>query len=342
MLSSVASRSQATIKNIGEPSVQEEETEKEFKPSPISIKPACSSLYQNQTRNAIKRERLFLRKIAQMIQSEEWKAMDKFLSNPEEVTAYRTGYNTNKLAKSFRWTKTDDKMTTDEVIGLTSSFQCMSMGGSDLNSLQVVHYACRFNPPRTIVRHLASLYPQGVMLPDKMGRLPLHHAAKWGCSFRLIDYLLDKDKSAASVKDSLGKTPLHLLCENYSSTAEFGKGGEHISPEDNMIESTRVLIKAAPEIVNIEDNDDITAAEYCIKSGAPYDAVRSIQKASESDWKKRSITGVSHTEIQENLIEEQQQKQKEQELDRLSNTGHTVLPADVRRPKTRSKFAKTA
>jgi len=159
---------------------------------------------------------------------------------------------------------------------------------------------------------------------------------------RLIDYLLDKDKSAASVKDSLGKTPLHLLCENYSSTAEFGKGGEHISPEDNMIESTRVLIKAAPEIVNIEDNDDITAAEYCIKSGAPYDAVRSIQKASESDWKKRSITGVSHTEIQENLIEEQQQKQKEQELDRLSNTGHTVLPADVRRPKTRSKFAKTA
>lgn len=219
---SVASRSQATIKNIGEPSIQEEETEKEYKPSAISIKPACSSSYQNQTRNAIKRERLFLRKIAQMIQSEEWKAMDKFLSNPEEVTAYRTGYNTNKLAKSFRWTKTDDKMTTDEVIGLTSSFQCMSMGGSDLNSLQVVHYACKFNPPRTIVRHLASLYPQGVMLPgmclcsmgcaaagtydmsnpvfvthaclltnlllikflDKMGRLPLHHAAKWGCSFR--------------------------------------------------------------------------------------------------------------------------------------------------------------
>ena len=165
MPSSVASRSQAPIKNIGEPSVQEEETEKEFKPSAISIKPACSSSYQNQTRNAIKRERLFLRKIAQMIQSEEWKAMEKFLSNPDEVTAYRTGYNTNKLAKSFRWTKTDDSTTTNEIIGLTSSFQCMSMGGSDLNSLQVVHYACRFNPPRTIVRHLASLYPQGVMLP---------------------------------------------------------------------------------------------------------------------------------------------------------------------------------
>ena len=169
MPSSVASRSQATIESIGvcEPSVQEEQTEKEFKPSAISIKPACTSTtssYQNQTRNAIKRERLFLRKIAQMIQSEEWKAMDKFLSNPEEVTAYRTGYNTNKLAKSFRWTKTDDN-TTNEIIGLTSSFQCMSMGGNDLNSLQVVHYACRFNPPRTIVRHLASLYPQGVMLP---------------------------------------------------------------------------------------------------------------------------------------------------------------------------------
>jgi hypothetical protein len=159
---------------------------------------------------------------------------------------------------------------------------------------------------------------------------------------RLIDYLLDKDKSAASVKDSLGKTPLHLLCENYSSTAELGKGGDHISPEDNMIESTRALIKASPEVVNIEDNDGITATEYCIRSRAPYDAVRPIQRASESDWKQRSITGVSHSEIQEKLIEEQQQKQKEQELDRLSSTGQTILPADVRRPKTRSKFAKTA
>lgn len=109
-----------------------------------------------------------------------------------------------------------------------------------------------------------------------------------------------------------------------------------------MIESTRAIIKAAPDVVNLEDNDGTTATEYCIKSGAPYDAVRPIQKASESDWKKRSITGVSHSKIQENLIEEQQQKQKEQELDRLSNTGHTVLPTDIRRPKTRSKFAKTA
>jgi hypothetical protein len=37
----------------------------------------------------------------------------------------------------------------------------------------VVHFACRFNPPRSIIKRLASTYPAGICIPDETGRLPV-------------------------------------------------------------------------------------------------------------------------------------------------------------------------
>ena len=168
--------------------------------------------------------------------------------------------------------------------------------------------------------------------------------------FRLIDYLIDKDKTAASIKDSLGKTPLHLLCENYSPTASLCKGGENVSPQDNMIECTKALLNASSLEVNIKDNYGKSAIEYCIDSGAPYEAVKCIQKASEQDWKERkrlSEPGESHQDIEEKLIKEHEKKQKAQELDRETHRvldQSQVLPAIIRRktPESHFKYAKSA
>jgi hypothetical protein len=309
---------------------------------------AATTSYRNyriNARKSIANEKLFLQKISKMIDNEEWRAMDSFLSSPSQVSAYRSGF---EPSKSIRWKKSND--LADEVLGLSSSFRGMSMGGNDLDSMLIVHYACRFNPPRTIIRHLASLYPRGVMLQDKMGRLPLHYASKYGSSFRLIDYLIDKDKTAASIKDSLGKTPLHLLCENYSPTAKLCKGGEKVSPEDNMIESTKALLNASSLEVNIQDNYGKSAIEYCIDSNAPYEAVKCIQKASEQDWKERkrlSDPGDSHREIEEKLIKEHDKKQKALELDRETRRvldQSQLVPTRTRRktPESHSKYAKSA
>eukprot|EP00571_Detonula_confervacea_P016887 CAMPEP_0172301682 /NCGR_PEP_ID=MMETSP1058-20130122/3523_1 /TAXON_ID=83371 /ORGANISM="Detonula confervacea, Strain CCMP 353" /LENGTH=350 /DNA_ID=CAMNT_0013011893 /DNA_START=155 /DNA_END=1204 /DNA_ORIENTATION=+ len=283
-------------------------------------------------------ERLILRKISKMISDERWLEMDALLRSPAEMAAHRSD---SELSRSpTRWQKTAQGNHTNDAIGLTSSMNNLSidmasMGGNDLNPMQVVHYACRFNPPRTIISHLASLYPQGVMLQDKMGRLPLHYAAKWGASYRLLDYLIEKDRSAASVKDSLGKTPLHLLCEHYSSFIDSNQR-DNLSSEDNMMEAMAALIEAAPDAVNIEDNDDTTAIEYAIASDTPYDAVRLIQKASERDWKERkktSMPGETHLKIEEKLVREQQQRQKEQGMDRETEQLNIALP--TKKPKTR-------
>ena len=135
-----------------------------IKPAIATAATASSSSYHHQMRKAESNERSFLRKLQRMILNEKWREMDAFLSSPEKITAYRSGFDVQNINKSFTWQKTSQENLANEVLGLTSSYKSMSIGGDDLNSLQVVHYACRFNPPRTIIRHLASLYPAGVML----------------------------------------------------------------------------------------------------------------------------------------------------------------------------------
>ena len=54
-------------------------------------------------------------------------------------------------------------------------------------------------------------FPQSVLMPDKDGMLPLHHAC---LNIEYIDIamvLLDADPESATITDSLGRTPLQLL-----------------------------------------------------------------------------------------------------------------------------------
>ena len=307
----------------------------------------------------VSNDRQFLRKVSKMINDEDWNELDRFLRSPEEVAAYRAGDAKFNMDASFKWQKTQvgRNQVDDNITSLASSVNSMSLnmasiGSDDLNPMEIVHFACRFNPPRTIVRQLASLYPDGVMYTDKLNRLPLHYAAKWGASSRLISYLVEKDRTAASVKDSLGKTPLHLLCANYSHSMEEVTN-DTLSLDDHMVESTKTLIKACPDAVNIVDNNDTTAIEYAIASDCPIKAVRLIQKASEDDWKERRKAHCeedTHEQIEEKLIRDQQLRQQAEKLQRETNrmngvlTGkvqlnNTQLPSSRRRPTSNRAMA---
>lgn len=208
---------------------------------------------------------------------------------------------------------------------------------------KVVHFACRFNPPRTIIRHLNLLYPEGLNHADALGRLPLHYAAKWRASYRLIEYLIKKDQSAASVRDVSGKVPLHLMCESYNASSSADTV-EDLSPQEHIVECIKVLTSVAPETVNIEDNDGITVLEYAIESEVPYEAIRVLQKASESDWKdrqRRSKPGEgTHKQIQEQIsIRAAQGKDREMKCTNDISTDQVQL-GNVQ--KTRTRYARQA
>lgn len=85
-----------------------------------------------------------LRKLTKMVSSKEWQDIDALLRSPSEMAAYKSDF---EVARSFRWQKLPN-----DILGLTSSFESLSTDtsdvGSDVDSMHIVHFACRFNPPR--------------------------------------------------------------------------------------------------------------------------------------------------------------------------------------------------
>ncbi|KAL3781925.1 hypothetical protein ACHAWO_004405 [Cyclotella atomus] len=216
---------------------------------------------KNCTERTMAVDKLRLHKITHLIANEKWRELDSFLSS------------------------------TDDAGVITSQISDDAIGEDFVSPMHIVHYCCRFNPPRAIVRRLTSLYPEGVKVPDKIGRLPLHHAAKWGSSHRLIKFLIELDPSAVSVKDSQGKTPIHYLCLHFVDA--FRPGHFETNVEECMVQAIEAFLEADLSIVSIEDELDYTALEYAIESNAPYRVVRRLQKATERYWKEKQKTSTT-------------------------------------------------
>lgn len=191
----------------------------------------------------------FLHNISRMISCEQWDDLDGFLSSPAEMAACLPGLNHTNVS--------------------LSSLDMACLGSNCLNLTEVVHFACKFNPPLRIIQLLLSLYHKGSCKRDKMGRLPLHYAAKWNASYNVIAYLVKANPMAASVRDKNGKTPLHHLCETYCSSVGLDSR-ECLSAEDNFAESLEILMRAAPGTVNAEDNGGTTVIEYAICLMRPF------------------------------------------------------------------------
>lgn len=194
----------------------------------------------------------YIQAVVQMIADERWHDLERFIKSP---FSHRTEFSQPLFEPRSppQWLRN----TSSTEQSLINTMNDLSIGGSQgnsgscINHLEIVHFACKHNPPRKIVKLLSLLYPDGVALPDKsMGRLPLHYAAQWGGSGRLMHYLVQKDTLAASTKDHLGKTPTHLLCENYNANynAEDAMG---LSCDEGMMWVLKLLLGASPDSVNV-------------------------------------------------------------------------------------------
>eukprot|EP00985_Skeletonema_marinoi_P024296 scaffold16790_cov204-Skeletonema_marinoi.AAC.16 len=289
------------------------------------------------------KSRQYIQAVVQMIADERWHDLERFIKSPfSDRTKASQPIFEPRSPPQWRNASSSEQR-------IINTMNNLSIGGarsdsaSYLNHLEIVHFACKHNPPRKIIKLLALLYPDGVTLPDKMGRLPLHYAAQWGGSGRLMHYLVQKDTLAASTKDNLGKTPTHLICENYNATYDAANA-MGLSCDEGMMWVLKLLLDAAPDSVNIEDNRDMLPLEYAIESGSPYSVIKFLQMASEKDWKQRkeeSMPGEnSHTHIVQKLNHDQQLKQREHKRNRESRMNGLSPPSEQEQSK--SMFAKTA
>jgi ankyrin repeat protein len=89
-------------------------------------------------------------------------------------------------------------------------------------------------------------YPAGSLIPDSLGRLPLHYVLSNGANDEIVNMILGKTPTAARANDRKGWIPLHVACSVGAST--------------RVIES---LLKAYPEATLIKTNKG-SSAESCM------------------------------------------------------------------------------
>lgn len=153
----------------------------------------------------------------------------------------------------------------------------------------ILHQACRHQSPLDLIKKIVSLNPELVYLANPDGQVPLHIASQNGASPDIIDFFCVPKRYTSGVQDSMGRTALHLACASYTDTM--------VQPTKKAFTKTvRTLIQSSPATINVEDIDGINAVEYAIESNVDLKILRLIQKASERDWKRRTVERRSRIE----------------------------------------------
>ena len=81
-----------------------------------------------------------------------------------------------------------------------------------------IHRLCEMKPKLAMVKSLVKAYPQGLLLPDHHGRLPLHSLCKncknvEGGSLDVIQFLISTEQKSLRCRDMRGRLPLHVAVE---------------------------------------------------------------------------------------------------------------------------------
>jgi ankyrin repeat protein len=160
----------------------------------------------------------------------------------------------------------------------------------------ILHFACRFNAPLSIIKLLASKYTKSILIPDAIGRFPIHVACKYGASPLVIHFLICENFQAAGVPDDSGKAPIHYVAQYYA------RNHQTASTNENMLQVVRLFKASAPESFNLEDDEEYNAIEYALESNCDINVIKAMQRAARDDWRElKKKHNISHDEIKDGL-----------------------------------------
>jgi len=193
-------------------------------------------------------------------------------------TKKRDGPNLCKMIADGKWKDIQELMTTPK-----EDVDIIDEDGTVTREL-IIHHACSHRAPVCALRSLSSEYWKSLYHADKDGRFPIHVAALNGAGPDIISFLISSNCATAGIKDSLGKTPLHYICEEF---LDKNKDANSLRTHQDMFWTVGLLLKSAPSSVNVEDDEEMNPIEYAIASGAHVGIIKEMQKASRSCWRAR-------------------------------------------------------
>jgi len=177
-----------------------------------------------------------------------------------------------KLVKSRQWSEVVDHMSGNP-----------DVAKSEDGATPLLHEVCRYQPPLRVVEEFVRADPESVSVMSKKNHAPLHVACRCGANPDVINFLCQLNRTLASVQDYHGRTPLHLLCQEYA--IHYNEEQRlRISLSKALIAAVKLIIAAAPHTVNLEDKDGKSALHYAVDDQEmDIRVLHCIQKASARD-----------------------------------------------------------
>ena len=108
----------------------------------------------------------------------------------------------------------------------------------DDNGGTALHHSCRSHYSVEVVREMLNSSRSAASIQDKSGKTPLHIAC-WSGSSEVIRLLLNANREVASIPDNRGRTPLHHACSSVSLPCAY---------------TIETLIKADPLVSLVTDD----------------------------------------------------------------------------------------
>ena len=158
-----------------------------------------------------------------------------------------------------------------------------------LKGMTLLHVMVRGNPPSDILCYLIKLCPEMASVKDDLGRCPLHIAACSEASPLHLKLIARAYPAACDAQDKDGRTPLHFLCD--TSATLFAEEVMPSTPQHKKElkhEAIVALLSESPNAAAIEDENEMSPLEHAIMCDAKMATVKLLQHSASESLRSRA------------------------------------------------------
>lgn len=186
------------------------------------------------------------------------------------------------LVSNSKWSKLRVVLETNE--GQNALKECSPMQRP--TDVSILHELLSNDPPIDLFLMILSIVGSDQLKNpdlDDFGRNPFHKALTNRADFALVKKIITDYPECASTTDDTGVTPLMIECSMGGNACDY--------------RIVKLLVRAAPESVMLEDIDGCSALEYALMSGA-IDVFKRLQHFHAHELRKKSEAAAEKRRVQ--------------------------------------------
>ena len=140
-----------------------------------------------------------------------------------------------------------------------------------------LHMLCAMDAPLSCIKRCYTHNKAAIYDTSSLLGSPLHYACYYSANIKIIRYIchqeMDNNIDAVLCKTNRSKrTPLHLACMNFASSADSGGDGNRDTMNENVA-LVQLLTSVCASAALVVDKEGMTPLHYAVKSSRPNIAI---------------------------------------------------------------------